>query len=57
MEVTGFFVNVVKSINLEQKNSKINSYLFCLGNIAKDFTDDNMKKLDYMDMCMIFSSL
>ena len=55
MEVTGFFVNVVKSINLEQKNSKINSYLFCLGNVAKDFTDDNMKKLDYMDMCMIFS--
>ena len=24
------------------------------GNISKDFSVDNIKKLDYMDMCMIF---
>ena len=40
--------------HFKAKDSELNTYPLCLGNIPKDFTADNMKKMDYMDLCMIF---
>ena len=53
MEVAVFYL--LKIYQFETKDSEINTYPLCLGNISKDFTVDNMKKkMDYMDMRMIF---
>ena len=38
------FVNGTKIINFKAKDSEINPYEFCLGNISKDSSIDNMKK-------------
>ena len=48
------FVNGVKIYHFKAKDSELNTYPLSLGNIPKDFTADNMKKMDYMDLCMIF---
>ena len=48
------FVHGVKIHQIKAKDSKLNAYSLCLGNISKDFTVDNMEKLDYVDMCIIF---
>ena len=41
------FVNGVRSYYFKAKDSKLNTYPLCLGNISRDFTVDNMKKTDY----------
>ena len=38
------FVNGTESITFKAKDSEINAYPPCLGNISKDWTVDNMKK-------------
>ena len=48
------FVIVVKIYQLKGKNSELNWDQLCLGNISKDYRVDDMKKLDYIDMCMTF---
>ena len=46
---------VLKSMNSKQKILKLMQPLLCLDNVSKDFSADNMKKkLDYIDMSMIF---
>ena len=42
MEVAVFYL--LKIYQFETKDSEINTYPLCLGNISKDFTVDNMKK-------------
>ena len=45
MEATvSYLLMLQKYINSKQKNSEIKDYALCLGNIAKDFTINNMKK-------------
>ena len=38
------FVNGVKIYQFKANDSEIKPYSLCLGNISKDFTNDNMKK-------------
>ena len=38
------FVNDTKIYQLKTKDSEINNYTVCLGNISKDFTTNNLKK-------------
>ena len=38
------FVNVTEIIKFKSKHSEIVAYSFCLGNISKDLSIDNMKK-------------
>ena len=38
------FVNGTEIIKFKAKDSEISSYSLCLGNISKDWTNDNMKK-------------
>ena len=38
------FVNATKIFQFKAKDSKINDYTLCLGNISKDFTINDMKK-------------
>ena len=40
------FVNGTEIIKFKAKDSKIHAYSLCLGNISKDWSTDNMKKLD-----------
>ena len=40
------FVNGTKIHQFKAKDSEIKRYPLCLGNISKDFSVDNMKKLD-----------
>ena len=40
-----FFVNGVKICQFKVKSSEIHESPLCLGNISKDFSVDNMKKL------------
>ena len=40
------FVNATKVYQFKAKNSEIKDYALFLGNISKDFTINNMKKLD-----------
>ena len=47
------FVNGTEIIKFKAKDSGIIAYSLCLGNISKDWTNDNMKKLDLMDISMI----
>ena len=39
-----YLLMVQKFINLKQKNSKIVASPLCLGNISKDWSNDNLKK-------------
>ena len=39
-----FFVNGADIIKFKAKDSEINPYKLCLGNISKDWSVDNMKK-------------
>ena len=48
------FVNEVEIYKLKAKDSEINSYPVCLGNISKNVLTGNMERLDYMDISMIF---
>ena len=45
---------VLKDTNKKKKDSEIKATLLFLDNVSKIFSFDNMKKLDYMDMSMIF---
>ena len=47
-----WFVNATKVYQFKAKGSKIKDYVFCLGNVSKDFTINNMKKtrLDILDI-------
>ena len=48
MEATvSYLLMLQKYINSKQKGSEIKDYAFCLGNIANDFTIDNMKKAGF----------
>ena len=41
------FVNGTEIIKFKAKDSEIISYLLCLGNISKNWTNDNMKKTGF----------
>ena len=47
------FVNDIEIYKFRTKDSEIVETPLCLGNISKDWSIDNMKKLDLMDMFMI----
>ena len=47
------FVNGTEIIKFKAKDSEIVATPLCLGNISKDFSIDNMKRVDLMDMFMI----
>ena len=50
------FVNGIEFYKFKAKDSEIVATPFCLGNISKDWSIDNMKKkLGLMDMCMILA--
>ena len=38
------FVDITKIYQFKAKDSEIKNYTLCLGNIAKDFTVNNMEK-------------
>ena len=46
------FVNGTKIIKFKAKNSEINPYELCLGNISKDQSVDNMKKKTGLKGCV-----
>ena len=46
-------VNNLEINKCKVKDSEINVFSLCLGNVSKDFSVDDMKRLDYMDMSMI----
>ena len=48
------FINGVERYKKKKKDSEIKATLLFLDNVSKIFSFDNMKKLDYMDMSMIF---
>ena len=50
---TYLFVNVTEIIKFKPKNSEINPYELCLGNISKDWSVDNMKKTGPMLMLIL----
>ena len=47
------FVNGKKFFYFKAKDSEIVATPLCLGNISKDFSVDNMKKMGYLDLFMI----
>ena len=47
------FVNGTKIIKFKAKEYEIKAYSLCLGNISKDWSNDNMKKQDLMVIFMI----
>ena len=47
------FVNGTEIYKFKAKDSETVATRLCLGNISKDWSIDNMKKQDSMDMCMI----
>ena len=49
------FVNGVELHKFKAKDSEINAGLLCLGNVSKDASVDNIKRLDFMDMFMILA--
>ena len=49
-----FFVNCTEIYKSKAKESEIAATPLCLGNISKDWLNDNMKKQGLMDMSMIF---
>ena len=48
-----WFINGTKLYKCKAKDSEIVATPLCLGNISKDWSADNMKKLDLMVMYMI----
>ena len=48
------FLKDVKIYKFKAKDSEINAAPICLGNVLKDFSVDTIKKIGYMDMCIIF---
>ena len=48
------FVNGVEIYKFNAQVSEINDAAFCLGNISRNSSADNMKRLDYMDSSMNF---
>ena len=49
------FVNAVKHLEFNAKESEIKSYPLCLGNVSKDFKINNMKKLKLKGSVKVFS--
>ena len=47
------FVNGTEIYKFKAKDSEIVASPLCLGNISKDWSADNMKKQDLMDMSMV----
>ena len=45
-----FFVNGGNVYQLKAKDSELNTYPLCLVSISNEFTADDMRKLDYMDV-------
>ena len=50
------FVNGTEIINFKAKDSEILAYSLCLGNISKDWSQDNMKKTGFNDYIYDFST-
>ena len=50
------FVNDTEIIKFKAKDSEIIPYSWCLGNISKDRTNDNMKKTGFNDYIYDFST-
>ena len=50
------FVNAPKMYQFKAKDSEIKPYLFCLGDISKDFTIHNKKKIELKKVCKSFFS-
>ena len=48
------FASATKIYQFKAKNSEIKDYALCLGNITKDFTNDNMKKNRIKRSCKFF---
>ena len=46
------FVNGIGIIKFKAKDSELNATPLCLGNISKDFSIDNIKRLDFMNKFM-----
>ena len=51
-----WFVNGTEIIKFKAKNSEIVPYSLCLGNISKDWTNDNMKKTGFNGYIYDFST-
>ena len=49
------FVNATKLYQFKAKDSKLNYYALCLGNISKDFTINNMAKTGLKGFMQFFS--
>ena len=49
------FVNGTEIIKFKAKDSEILAYSLCLGNISKDWTNDNMKKTGFNGYIYDFS--
>ena len=49
------FVNATKVYQFKAKNSKIKDYALCLGNVSKNFTINNMKKIGLKRVAKFFS--
>ena len=47
-------INGFERYKKKKKDPEIKATLLFLDNVSKIFSSDNMKKLDYMDMSMIF---
>ena len=50
-----FFANALKIYQFNPKDSETKSYPFCLGNIPKDFTIDNMEKTELKEILKVLS--
>ena len=50
------FVNGTEIIKFKAKDSEIIPYSLCLGNISKDWTNDNMKKTGFNGYIYDFST-
>ena len=50
------FVNGTEIIKFKAKDSEILAYSLCLGNISKDWTNDNMKKTGFNGYIYDFST-
>ena len=49
------FVNSTEIVKFKAKDSEIRAYLLCLGNISKDWSQDNMKKTGFNSYIYDFS--
>ena len=50
------FVNCTEIIKFKPKDSEIRTYSLCLGNISKDWSQDNMKKTGFNGYIYDFST-